>query len=285
MASVRRGPRPDLYAQIQDAVRSIRRRTRPSPAVGIILGSGLGSLAERIEGPTAIPYSAISHFPAGAVAGHASRLVLGRLSGRPVAVMQGRVHYYEGFTMQEVTFPVRVLAALGIGTLIVTNAAGGLNPAFRTGDLMIIRDIINLMGANPLRGPNDERLGPRFPAMGALCSVDCLRAARAAARNEGIRLRTGVFAGVGGPSYETAAEVRMLWRLGADAVGMSTVPELIVARHAGIPRLLGISCITNAAAVGKTPARDAPTHDGVLAVAAKAEGVLRALLEGIVARL
>jgi purine-nucleoside phosphorylase len=187
--------------------------------------------------------------------------------------------------MQEVTFPVRVLAALSIETLIVTNAAGGLNPAFRTGDLMIIRDIINLMGANPLRGPNDERLGPRFPAMGGLCSADCLRAARAAARREGIRLRTGVFAGMSGPSYETAAEVRMLRRLGADAVGMSTVPELIVARHAGIPRLLGLSCIANAAAGARGPKDKVPSHDEVLAVAAKTEGTLLALLGGIVARL
>jgi len=242
-------------------------------------------LGRRVEDAIAIPYSAIPHFPTSAVAGHASRLLLGRLAGKRVVIMQGRPHYYEGYSMQEVTFPVRVLAALRIDTLILTNAAGGLNPAYRPGDLMLIRDIINLMGVNPLRGPNDERLGPRFPSMRDLCSLDCVRAARAAARREGIRLRAGIFAGVSGPSYETAAEIRMLRRLGADAVGMSTVPELIVARHAGIARLLGISCITNVETGAQSPTGDPLTHDRVLAIATKIEGKLAALLEGIVARL
>jgi purine-nucleoside phosphorylase len=277
-----RPPRADLYTKVHAAARYIGRRAASAPAVGIILGSGWGGLADRVEAPVAIPYATVPHFPISAVDGHESRLVLGGLAGRSVALLQGRPHYYEGYAMQELTLPVRALAALGIGALIVTNAAGGLNPALRPGDLMLIRDIINLMGANPLRGPNDERLGPRFPGMRALCSTECARAARAAARSAGIRLRAGVFAGVGGPSYETAAEVRMLRRLGADAVGMSTVPELIVARHAGIPRLLGISCITNSAC---SESAEPPTHAGVLAVARKTEGRLQALIEGIVARL
>ena len=285
MTPLRRPPRSDQRARIQDALRRIRRGTGLSPTVGIILGSGWGGLGRRVEDPIAIPYSAIPHFPTSAVPGHASCLLFGRLAGKRVVIMQGRPHYYEGYSMQEVTFPVRVLAALRIGTLILTNAAGGLNPAYRPGDLMFIRDIINLMGVNPLRGPNDERLGPRFPGMRDLCSLDCLRAARTVARSEGIRLRAGIFAGVSGPSYETAAEVRMLRRLGADAVGMSTVPELIVARHAGIPRLFGISCITNVETGKESPAGDPLTHDRVLAVATKAEGKLTALLEGIVARL
>jgi len=285
MSLQERTARSDLRARVQEAVRYIRRRTALAPTVGIVLGSGWGGLGRGVEDPIVIPYSAIPHFPTSAVAGHASRLLLGRLAGKLVVVMQGRPHYYEGYSMQEVTFPVRVLAALQINTLILTNAAGGLNPAYRRGDLMLIRDIINLMGGNPLRGPNDERLGPRFPGMRDLCSTDCLRVARAVARREGIRLRAGVFAGVSGPSYETGAEICMLRRLGADAVGMSTVPEIMVARHAGIPRLMGISCITNVETGEKSRRREPLTHERVLAVAEKAEAKLTALLEGILARL
>ena len=191
----------------------------------------------------------------------------GNFTGKPVAVMQGRFHYYEGYSMQEVTFPIRVLRALGVATLILTNAAGGLNPRFRVGDLMLIRDVVNLMGDNPLRGPNYARLGPRFPNMHDLFSAEMVRVARAVARHEGIRLRTGVYAGVSGPSYETRAEIRTPRTLGADAVGMSTVPEALVARHAGIPNILGISCITNVATPRPGGAHKAGpvTHDTVLA--------------------
>jgi len=275
------------YTAIQDAVRFLRRRADSAATIGIVLGSGLGALVSQVEDAVGVPYDAIPHFPTSTVRGHASRLVFGRLQGASVAVMQGRFHYYEGYTMQEVTFPIRVLRGLGISTLVVTNAAGGLNPRFRVGDLMVIRDVINLMGDNPLRGPHDERLGPRFPTTRNLFSVEATRAARAAARQEGIPLRSGVYAGVSGPSYETAAELRMLRTLGADAVGMSTVPEVLVARHAGIPNILGISCITNVEAGKPVSARQAApiSHEAVLAVAARAEHRLTVLVRGIIARL
>jgi len=278
---------PTPYTAIQEAVRFLRRRPDCAATIGIVLGSGLGALASQVEDAVGVPYGAIPHFPTSTVRGHASRLVFGRLQGKSVVVMQGRFHYYEGYTMQEVTFPIRVLRGLGISTLVVTNAAGGLNPRFRVGDLMLIRDVINLMGDNPLRGRHDERLGPRFPTTRNLCSVEATRAARAAARQEGIPLRSGVYAGVSGPSYETAAEVRMLRALGADAVGMSTVPEVLVARHAGIANILGISCITNVEAGRPVSARQAApvTHESVLAVAARAEHRLTVLVKGIISRL
>lgn len=276
-----------MYARVQKAARFLRARAAVQPAVGVILGSGLSMLAREVASARAIPYAVIPHFPVSTVAGHASQIVFGRLQGKSVAVMQGRIHYYEGYSLQEVTFPVRVLHALGVTTLILTNAAGGLNPSFRVGDLMLIRDVINLMGDNPLRGPNDERLGPRFPGMRDLFSPTTMLAARAAARREGIRLRSGVYAGVSGPSYETAAEIRMLRTLGADAVGMSTVPEVLVARHAGIPNLLGITCITNVEAVRLAGARrpSPVTHAAVLAAAARADCNLATILRGIIARL
>ena len=275
-----------MYTHVQTAARFLRAHAAAPPAVAVILGSGLGALAREVEGGRAIPYTAIPHFRTSTVQGHASQVVFGRLHGKPVAVMQGRFHYYEGYSMQEVTFPIRVLRALGVATLILTNAAGGVNSRFRVGDLMLIRDVINLMGDNPLRGPNDARLGPRFPSMRDLFSAEMERAARAAARAEGIRLRSGVYAGVSGPAYETGAEVRMLRTLGADAVGMSTVPEVLVARHAGIPHILGISCITNVETRCPEGARKAApvTHDTVLAAAAHAERHLTALVRGIIAR-
>jgi purine-nucleoside phosphorylase len=275
-----------MYTHVQTAARFLRARAAAPPAVAVILGSGLGALTREVEGGRAIPYAAIPHFRTSTVQGHASQIVFGRLHGKAVAVMRGRFHYYEGYSMQEVTFPIRVLRALGVATLILTNAAGGLNPRFRVGDLMLIRDVINLMGDNPLRGPNDARLGPRFPNMRDLFSAEMLRVARAAARDEGIRLRSGVYAGVSGPAYETGAEIRMLRTLGADAVGMSTVPEVLVARHAGIPNILGVSCITNVETPRPDGARKAApvTHDTVLAAAARAERRLTALLGGIIAR-
>lgn len=276
-----------MYARVQKAARYLRARAAAAPTVGVVLGSGLSALARDLEGARAIPYAAIPHFPTSTVEGHASRLVFGRLQDTPTALMQGRFHYYEGYSMQELTFPVRVLRALGVTTLILTNAAGGLKSNFRVGDLMLIRDVVNLMGDNPLRGPNDERLGPRFPGMRDLFSPAMMRAARAVARREGIRIRSGVYAGVSGPSYETAAEIRMLRRLGADAVGMSTVPEVLVARHAGIPNILGIACITNVEAVRPAGTRrPAPvTHAAVLAAAARADRNLATILRGVVARL
>lgn len=276
-----------MYGRVQQAARFLRSRSALEPSVGVILGSGLDLLAREVVGGWVIPYRTIPHFPTSTVEGHASQIVLGRLQETPVAVMQGRCHYYEGYSMQEVTFPVRVLRALGVTTLVLTNAAGGLNPGFRAGDLMLIRDVINLMGDSPLRGPNDNRLGPRFPHMRELFSATLLRAARAAARKEGIAVRSGVYAGVSGPSYETAAEIRMLRRLGADAVGMSTVPEVLVARHAGIPNILGIACITNVE-TGRPDGtrRPAPvTHTAVLAAAGRADRHLAAIVRSVIAGL
>jgi purine-nucleoside phosphorylase len=276
-----------MYAHVQAAARFLRRRAAVQPSVAVISGSGLGALGDDVEGGRVVPYAIIPYFPTSTVEGHASRLVFGCVQGKAVAIMQGRFHYYQGYSMRDVTFPVRVLRALGVDTLILTNAAGGLNPRFRVGDLMLIRDVMNLMGDNPLRGPNDDRLGPRFPSMRDLFSADVMRVARAVARREGLRLRAGVYAGLSGPAYETGAEIRMLRTLGADAVGMSTVPEVLVARHAGIPKILGISCITNVESGRPSPGRKtAPvSHDAVLAAAARAERRLTILLRGVIARI
>jgi purine-nucleoside phosphorylase len=276
-----------MYTRVQQAARFLRRRAALQPSVAVVLGSGLDTLAREVVGGRIIPYRAIPHFPISTVEGHASQVVFGRLHDTPVAVMQGRVHYYEGYSMQEVTFPIRVLRALGVTTLILTNAAGGLNPRFRAGDLMLIRDVLNVMGDNPLRGPNDHRLGPRFPHMRNLFSPEMMRAARTAARTAGIRMRSGVYAGISGPSYETAAEIRMLRRLGADAVGMSTVPEVLVARHADIPNILGIACITNVEAGRPTGARTPSpvTHAAVLAAAARADHRLATIIRSVIASL
>lgn len=236
------------------------------PSVGIILGSGLGALADEVEAIASIPYSEIPGFGQSSVIGHAGRLVLGRLEGTPVAVMQGRLHYYEGLDLQQVTFPVRVLRKLGAHTLIVTNAAGGLNPDFAAGDLMLIEDHVNLLGwggHNPLRGPNDDSLGPRFPAMNPAYDPELLRLAEKTAAECNVAVRRGVYIVVAGPNYETRAELRLLRQWGADAVGMSTVPEVLVARHGGM-RVLGISNITNMALADS----DEPVnHEEVLAVA------------------
>jgi purine-nucleoside phosphorylase len=266
---------------VEEAVGRVASRGVLRPEIGIILGSGLGALGEAVEEARTIPYARIPHFPAGEVAGHASRLILGRLEGKAVAVMQGRPHYYEGYSLAQVGFPVRVLHGLGVRTLLVTNVAGGLDPGFRPGDLMLIEDVINLMGDSPLRGPNDPRLGPRFPPMRDLFAPRLLRVARIAARAARIVLRRGVYAGLPGPSYETAAELRMLRILGADAVGMSTVPEILVARHAGIPELLGLSCITNVEGGRRTAP---PSHAAVLEAAHAAAPRFTALLRGILAR-
>jgi purine-nucleoside phosphorylase len=217
------------------------------PRVGLILGSGLGSLAEEITAKIVVPYKDIPHFPVSTVEGHAGQLVFGMLGKAPVMACQGRFHYYEGYTLSEVTYSVRVMQQLGIKILIVTNAAGGINKSFKPGDLMLISDHINLMGDNPLRGKNNPEMGPRFPDMSEAYSQKLGLLAQSAAAELGINLQTGVYAGVFGPSYETPAEIRYLRTIGADAVGMSTVPEVIVANHGGM-EVLGISCITNMAA-------------------------------------
>ncbi len=241
---------PSTHYTISDydlAVEAVRARTSVQPKVGLILGSGLATLAEQIEKADYIPYNQIPRFPQSEVAGHRNRFVAGTLEGVPVLAMQGRIHYYEGHSMQTVTFPVRVMQRMGVQVLIVTNAAGGLNPSFSAGDIMLITDHINFMGmagVHPLVGRNDETLGERFPDMSEAYDRQLGQAARQVAQAHGIPLREGVYIGLSGPSFETPAEVRMLAQLGADAVGMSTVGEVTVARHGGM-RVLGFSGITN----------------------------------------
>lgn len=246
-----------------------------APKVGIILGSGLGAFADALEGPTKIPYSELPNFPLSGVPGHAGRLVLGMLGGEPIVAMQGRVHYYEGYSPQEVAFPARVLCALGIKALVVTNAAGGINLGFQVGDLMAITDHLNLAGYNPLIGPNDPKLGPRFPDMTQAYDPWLLEVLRQSAHATGMRLREGVYACLSGPSYETPAEIRMLRTLGADAVGMSTVPEVVAAAHMGV-KVAGISCITNLAA---GISQHKLSHEEVGETAERVRGVFQKLLE------
>lgn len=268
-------------ARAREAAAAIRRRADRPPEVAIILGSGLGALAESAHADAVIPYAEIPHFPRTGVEGHSGRFVIGTLEDRAVAVMQGRAHFYEGYTMADVVFPVRVLQALGARTLIVTNAAGGLNRDFRAGDLMVIADHINFMGTNPLVGPNEEDLGPRFPDMSAPYDLSMIALAEEAAASLGIPLRKGVYIGVSGPSYETPAELRMMARWGADAVGMSTVHEVISARHAGM-RVLGISAITDMA-TGEVSEK--VTHEDVIATARRIEPEFVRLVRRIVAML
>ncbi|MFB5661569.1 purine-nucleoside phosphorylase [Alteribacillus sp. HJP-4] len=248
------------------------------PATGLILGSGLGVLADEIKNPINISYQDIPGFPVSTVEGHAGRLVFGRLEGKPVAAMQGRFHYYEGYSMKDVTFPVRVMKALGVNTLLVTNAAGGVNESFKAGNLMLITDHINMMGANPLIGKNDDSLGTRFPDMSSVYSKTLFESARQGAEKLQISLQEGVYAANTGPAYETPAEIRMLRLLGADAVGMSTVPEVIAAGHSGM-KVLGISCISNMAA----GILDQPlSHDEVMETTERVKEQFLALMKEIV---
>lgn len=237
------------HTQIVSAADFVRAHSTHRPTVGLILGSGLGALADAIESSEIVATADIPHWPTSTVQGHSGRLVIGPMAGQTALVLQGRTHFYEGYSMGHVTLPIRVMIELGIKTLIVTNAAGGLNPDFEPGDLMIIRDHINfpgMAGNNPLRGPNDERYGPRFPDMTTAYDPALRALAQRVAADAGFALREGVYAYVGGPSFETPAELRFLQRAGADAVGMSTAPEVVVARHAGL-RVLGISTIANLA--------------------------------------
>ena len=270
-----------LYDQVTEAATTIRAHTDLQPAVGIILGSGLGDLANEVRDATAIPYADIHHFLRSTVHGHAGRLLLGSLEDVPVVMMQGRFHFYEGYTLQALTLPVRVMHALGARTLIVTNAAGGLNPAYRPGDFMLIRDHINLpgmAGANPLMGPNDDRLGERFPALAHAYDAELRQLARdVAAQHTGTTLHEGVYVMVSGPSYETGAELKFLRATGADAVGMSTAPEVVVARHMGM-RVLGLSLITNTATGDVT---EKVNHTEVLATADAARVRFAMLVRGI----
>lgn len=270
-----------LRRQIDEAVRAIRARTAAAPGVGVILGTGLGALAGRISVETAIPYDGIPHFPLSTVESHVGRLLFGTLGGRPVVAMQGRFHRYEGYTLQQVTFPVRVMKALGVETLIVSNACGGMNPLWTPGDLMLMADHINLLGENPLTGPNDDALGPRFPDMSQPYDLALQHLARDVALELKIPLRSGVYVVVPGPNLETRAEYRMLRMMGADVVGMSTVPEVIVARHGGM-RVMGVSIITDACLPDALEEADIAT---IIATANRAEPNLTRLVEGVVARL
>ncbi|MDQ5845617.1 MAG: purine-nucleoside phosphorylase [Acidobacteriota bacterium] len=237
----------DLYSRAEHAARTIRARIKQQPRVAIVLGSGLGGFAEEFEQSVTIPYQEIPGFVTSTAQGHAGSLVVGAVEQVPVLAMQGRVHYYEGYSLEEVTFPVRTFKLLGIDTLILTNAAGGVDVQLSQGALMVISDHLNLMGVNPLRGPNDERFGPRFPDMSEVYSRELQELVVEEAKEIGVTVRRGIYAALAGPSYETPAEIHMLRSFGADAVGMSTVPEAIVGRHMGM-KLLGISCITNMAA-------------------------------------
>jgi purine-nucleoside phosphorylase len=269
------------YDSVQRAAGTLRQLGIGTPDLGIVLGSGLGDFATRLTEAVAAPYGEIPGWPASAVVGHAGRLVVGTLAGRRVAALAGRAHIYEGHDFRTVTFATRVLGALGVRVLVLTNAAGGINPALTPGTLMLIEDHINLVGGNPLTGPNEDRFGPRFPDMTDVYSPRLRVKADEAAQAIGLRLGHGVYVALHGPSYETPAEIRFLRTIGADAVGMSTVPEAIAARHMGI-EVLGISCITNAAA-GVLP--QPLDHNEVMAVAARVRGEFSALLEGIIERL
>ncbi len=270
------------FEKVQQAARLIEGRTTLRPRIGLVLGSGLGAFADGLEDATAIPYQQIPHFPVSTAVGHAGRLVVGQCAKIPVAVMQGRVHFYEGYSLREVTFPIRVLGALGIRALVFTNAAGGINRKLRARGLLLIRDHLNFQGSNPLVGANDERFGPRFPDMTEAYSKKFRTTAKQVARKLRLRLFEGVYAALHGPSYETPAEIRALARLGADVVGMSTVPEVIVANHMGI-EVLGISCVTNmAAGISKKKIN----HDEVLEagerVSRQFTAFLRALIPALV---
>ena len=267
--------------QLNLGMKIIRDRTQLVPGIGLILGSGLGYLADEVEGATVVGYGELPGFPVSTVEGHASRLVLGYLKEKPVAVMQGRFHYYEGYPMERLALGVRLLARLGARLLIVTNAAGGIRKDLEPGDLMLITDHINLMGSNPLMGTNPDHLGPRFPDMSDAYSRDLRRQAHQISGDLGMALKEGVYAAMTGPSYETPAEVRMLGRLGADVVGMSTIPEVIAATHAGLS-VLGISCVSNLAA-GIT---DKPlSHDEVKETAENAKEIFSKLVLSLVEKL
>ena len=266
--------------QVDAAVAAVKGRCGEPADVAIVLGSGLGDFAGRLEDAVAVPYGDLPHWPVSKVIGHEGRLVVGTLGGRRVAALSGRAHFYEGHDLRTVTFAARVMARLGVRVLILTNAAGGINVQLTPGTLMVIDDHINLLGSNPLVGANEDAFGVRFPDMSEVYSKRLRGIADAVAREQGLRIGHGVYVAVHGPSYETPAEIRFLRSIGADAVGMSTVPEAIVARHMGV-EVLGISCITNAAA-GVLP--QPLNHDEVMEVARQVRGAFAALLEGIIGR-
>jgi purine-nucleoside phosphorylase len=267
--------------QVEACAEVLRGKTLLRPEIAIILGTGLGGLAQKIEATATIDYRDLPDFPLSTVESHTGRLIVGHLAGRPVVAMQGRFHRYEGYSLQQATFPVRVLRRFGATTLIVSNACGGMHPDWHAGDLMLMSDHINLLGDNPLIGPNDDRLGPRFPDCSSLYDPGLRVLARSVAAEQGITLREGVYVAVAGPNLETRAEYRMLRLLGADVVGMSTVPEVLVATHGGM-RVAGISIITDMC-IPET--LEPASLEKILAVAARAEPHLTALVTGMVERI
>jgi len=270
-----------LFDRAQRAAEQILSRTKTQPAIAVVLGSGLGAFAEELTDSTAIAYKELHGFAHATVEGHAGKLVIGKAGNVPIAAMQGRFHFYEGYSLDDVTFPVRVLKLLGVRTLILTNAAGSLNTELTPGSLMIISDHINLMGANPLIGPNEERFGPRFPDLTSTYDPELQSLVIEEATAMNIDMRRGVYAALSGPSYETPAEIHMVRTLGADAVGMSTVPEAIVARHMEM-RLIGISCITNlAAGVSNRPI----DHSQVMEIGKSVRAQFTELLRRVIAKL
>ena len=270
-----------MLEKIKQTSDFLRAKVSLKPHIGIILGTGLGPLADMIENPLVIPYKDIPNFPVSTVEGHSGNFIFGNLAGKPVMAMQGRFHYYEGYDMKAVTFPVRVMRALGAETLIVSNAAGGMNKEFKVGDVMVITDHINLFPENPLRGRNYPELGVRFPAMTEAYSKRLVAVADAIGREKGIRLMHGVYVGTPGPTFETPAEYEYFHIIGGDAVGMSTVPEVIVARHAGM-EVFGLSVITD---LGGKDVTQVPTHEEVQQAAITAEPVTKMLVHELVARL
>ena len=269
----------DLYDKIEEATAMIRGAWKETPRVGIILGTGLGGLVERIESPTMIEYEDIPHFANSTATSHRGRLVCGQLEGLPVVAMEGRLHQYEGYSLKQITLPVRVMKSLGADLLLVTHAVGGMNPLYNPGDVMIIDDHINLMGDNPLVGINDDRLGPRFPDMSAPYTPELIEVGQAVARREDFEVHRGVMVAVTGPNLETRAEYRFLRGIGADVVGMSTVPEVIVAVHSGM-RVFGLSVVTDMCLPDALQPADVQE---IIAVANSAEPKLCALVQGVLA--
>jgi len=269
-----------LIPQIQETVDFIRTRYDKTPEIGVVLGSGLGNFSSEIEVEAEIPYASIPHFPVSTVKGHKGKLIFGKMEGRRIVAMAGRFHYYEGYSTAEVVFPIRVMKFLGISLLMISNAAGGVNPSYRVGDLMIIRDHISFATPNPLIGPNVDDLGPRFPDMSEPYRKDIIRMAREVAREKDIPVHEGVYFAVTGPTFETRAEYLMIHHMGGDAVGMSTVQECIIANHMGLP-VFAMSVITD---MGIREEENTITHEEVLEAAAKAEPKLTAIFRGVISR-
>ena len=271
----------DVFLRAEEAANFIRSRTSVVPKIAVVLGSGLGDFANELSGAVTMPYGSIPHFPVSTAIGHAGNLVVGNFERLPLAVMQGRAHYYEGNTFEQVAFPMRVFGRLGIRAVALTNAAGGINPQYGRGALVMVRDHINLMGGSPLIGANEERFGPRFPDMTYAYDREYRTMAAAEAKAAGVPLFEGIYAAMHGPSYETPAEIQMLARMGADLVGMSTVPEVIAARHMDM-RVLAISCVTNMAA---GLSGEAINHEEVLETGRRVRGTFLKLLRAVLPKI